>query len=124
MSGEARGVVVVPCSGIGKAFGSVGREAAYELCDNLRPACTRLVALSKLVLATTKDHAHRIYLGHGIYAEVTLQYAHGGWQTMPWTYPDYARPEYHAFFVQVRERFRAQQQSAASAPADESREPP
>ena len=43
-------VVVVPCSGIGKAFGSVAREAGYELCDTLRPDSTRLVALSKLVL--------------------------------------------------------------------------
>ncbi len=44
-------IVVVPCSGIGKAFGSVAREAGYELCDELRPDTTRLVALSKLVLA-------------------------------------------------------------------------
>lgn len=42
--------VVVPCSGIGKSLGSVSREAAYELCEGLRPATTRLVALSKLVL--------------------------------------------------------------------------
>ena len=42
--------VVVPCSGIGKTFGSVAREAGYELCDELRPNTTRLVALSKLVL--------------------------------------------------------------------------
>lgn len=43
-------VVVVPCSGIGKPFGSVSREAAYELCEELRPESTRLVALAKLVL--------------------------------------------------------------------------
>ena len=58
--------------------------------------------LTKLVLATTKDRGHRIYLGAGIYAEVTLQYAHNVWQTLPWTYPDYTRPEYHAFFTQLR----------------------
>ena len=50
MSEANRQVVVVPCSGIGKAFGTVAREAGYELCDELRPASTRLVALSKLVL--------------------------------------------------------------------------
>jgi hypothetical protein len=44
-------VVVSPCSGIGKAFGTVSREAAYELCENFRPADTNLVALSKLVSA-------------------------------------------------------------------------
>jgi len=43
-------VVVVPCSGIGKTFGSVSREAAYDLCEVLRPGSTRLVALAKLVL--------------------------------------------------------------------------
>ena len=43
-------VVVVPCSGIGKPFGTVSREAAYDLCDELRPDSTRLVALAKLVL--------------------------------------------------------------------------
>lgn len=43
-------IVVVPCSGIGKPFGTVTREAAYEICDELRPDKTRLVALSKLVL--------------------------------------------------------------------------
>ncbi len=43
-------VVVIPCSGIGKALGSVTREAAYELCENLRPDRAELVALSKLVL--------------------------------------------------------------------------
>ena len=43
-------LVVVPCSGIGKPFGSVSREAAYDLCEELRPESTRLVALAKLVL--------------------------------------------------------------------------
>ena len=50
MSQNNQQVVVVPCSGIGKAFGSVAREAGYELCDELRPETSRLVALSKLVL--------------------------------------------------------------------------
>ncbi len=50
MSGSSKMVVVVPCSGIGKPFGSVSREAAYELCEELRPENTRLVALAKLVL--------------------------------------------------------------------------
>lgn len=43
-------VVVVPCSGIGKAFGTVAREAGYDVCEDLRPETTQLVALSKLVL--------------------------------------------------------------------------
>ncbi|HVP52613.1 MAG TPA: putative zinc-binding protein [Terriglobales bacterium] len=50
MNDDRQAVVIVPCSGIGKSLGSVTREAAYELCDSLRPSETRLVALSKLVL--------------------------------------------------------------------------
>jgi hypothetical protein len=61
------------------------------------------LALSKLVLATTKDYAHRVYLRDGIYAESTLHYEHGRWQPWPWTYPDYADGRYHAFFERVRE---------------------
>ncbi len=53
MSTMAERVVVIPCSGIGKPFGSVSREAAYELCEELRPEETQLVALSKLVLGDT-----------------------------------------------------------------------
>lgn len=47
-------VVVVPCSGIGKAFGSVAREAGYDVCEDLRPDTSQLVALSKLVLGEEK----------------------------------------------------------------------
>lgn len=43
-------VVIVPCSGIGKTFGSVSREAAYIITEDLRPADTQLVALAKLVM--------------------------------------------------------------------------
>lgn len=50
MSARKRQVVVVPCSGIGKPYGTVSREAAYELCDEIRPLDTSLVALAKLVL--------------------------------------------------------------------------
>ena len=49
MNTDETKVVVVPCSGIGKPFGTVSREAAYDLCDELRPGSTRLVALAKLV---------------------------------------------------------------------------
>jgi hypothetical protein len=52
------------------------------------------MALDKLVLATTKDYSHRIYLGQGIYAEVTLKYRQDSFQPWEWTYPDYASPRY------------------------------
>jgi uncharacterized metal-binding protein len=52
MTGEKHSprVVIVPCSGIGKTYGTVSREAAYDITEDLRPEDTQLVALSKLVL--------------------------------------------------------------------------
>ena len=50
MSEGRRKVAIVPCSGIGKTYGTVSREAAYEVTEDLRPADTQLVALSLLVL--------------------------------------------------------------------------
>jgi len=59
---------------------------------------------SKLVLATTKNYAHRIYIGNRMYAEVTLVFDKGQWRPLPYTYPDYHRQEYFDFFSQVRTR--------------------
>jgi hypothetical protein len=73
------------------------------------------VTEAKLVLATTKDHPHRLYLGRGIYGEVTLQYVGGGFRSWPWTYPDYASPGYREVFEAIRARFRAQLRAAMAA---------
>ena len=54
MSGK---VVIVPCSGIGKTYGTVSREAAYEVIEDLRPETSQLVALSLLVLGEEKARA-------------------------------------------------------------------
>jgi hypothetical protein len=62
---------------------------------------------AKLVLATTKDRDHRLYLDRGIFAEVTLHYQHGAWRPREWTYPDYRRSEYHRFFVACRDYYRS-----------------
>jgi hypothetical protein len=64
---------------------------------------------AKLILATTKDRDHRIYLGRGIYAENTLFFHRGAWQPRPWTYPDYRRADYHQFFLRCREHLRQKQ---------------
>lgn len=60
------------------------------------------VSHSKLVLATTKNHAHRIYLGRGIYAEVTLHFRDGTFRGWPWTYPDYSSSPLIALFNHIR----------------------
>lgn len=66
------------------------------------------IALGKLVLATTKNHWHRIYIGRGIYAEVTLPFRGGAFQPQEWTYPDYRTPEHLEFFASVREQCKSQ----------------
>jgi hypothetical protein len=58
---------------------------------------------AKLVLASTKDHAHRIYLRDGIFAEITLFFRHGRWEHHEWTFPDYRRADYQQFFSQARD---------------------
>ena len=72
------------------------------------------VSHSKLVLATTKNHAHRIYLGQGIYAEVTLHFRDGTFRAWPWTYPDYASPPVIAIFNHIRGLYVEQLRTIAS----------
>lgn len=62
------------------------------------------VSLERLVLATGKNYLHRIYLGRGVYADLTLVYEKGGFQPLAWTYPDYAAPEVRAVLGLMRER--------------------
>ena len=63
---------------------------------------------AKLVLASTKNHSHRIYLDRGIFAEITLAYSRGtgssapGWSPLDWTYPDYRRADFRQFFTECR----------------------
>jgi hypothetical protein len=58
----------------------------------------------KVVLATRKDYAHRVYLARQVYAEVTLIWRNGGWLDQPWTYPDYRSDGYKAFLTDQRRR--------------------
>jgi hypothetical protein len=58
---------------------------------------------SKLILASTKNFSHRIYLQQGIYAEITMTYAGGQYHKLPWTYPDYQEPAFLKFLEIARE---------------------
>jgi hypothetical protein len=86
-------------------------QIEQELADKLKTDLPRPVNLdpgiiepSKLVLATTKNYSHRIYIGKQMYAEVTLIFDRGSWQSLPYTYPDYKLVCYHNFFSKVRSR--------------------
>ncbi len=66
---------------------------------NLDPG---IIEPSKLILATTKNYSHRIYIGKRMYAEVTLVFDKGAWNPLKYTYPDYKQRCYFVFFEKVR----------------------
>lgn len=78
------------------------RVGSERRAVNLDPG---YVSLAKVVLASTKDYSHRIYLGDGIFAEVTLHYANKKFNPWPWTYPDYKTESYLRFFESTRTRY-------------------
>jgi len=61
------------------------------------------LTLAKLVLATTKDYTHRLYLADDIYGEVTLHFQKDQYRPSEWTYPDYKEPQALQFFQKARE---------------------
>lgn len=71
-------------------------------CINLDPG---YLDASKLVLASTKNQAHRLYLSQGIYAEVTLLFHHSAFHPFIYTYADYRWPETQIFLQKVRKRY-------------------
>jgi len=62
--------------------------------------------LERFVLATGKNYSHRIYIGMGVYADLTLIYQGGGYRKLAWTYPDYAAPDMIMFLELVRKKYR------------------
>ncbi len=79
---------------------------------NLDPG---LLLPARLVLASTKDNAHRIYLSRGIFAEVTLLYRDDAFAPLPWTYADFRLPATLTFLKEVREWYLARTKSPKDA---------
>ena len=67
---------------------------------NLDPG---LVTLHNVQLASTKNFAHRLYLGDGIYGEVSLIFENGSFRPLPWTYPDYREAQTLAILQEIRQ---------------------
>ena len=65
----------------------------------------------RLLLATTKKTGFRIPLKDGIYTELTLYYARGAWQKLPWTYRDYQSERVQTFLTTVRKRYLEQRKT-------------
>jgi hypothetical protein len=64
------------------------------------------ISLAKLVLATTKNHSHRIYDRRGIFEEVTLVFRGHTFAPLDWTYPDYRQKSHIEFFNKAREAYK------------------
>ena len=86
-----------------------------QLADSLKLTLTRPVNLdpgfiepSKLILASTKNFSHRIYIGNKMFAEVTLMYEKGSWRHFEFTFPDYRQSCYQDFLTKVRTRLMEQ----------------
>lgn len=63
------------------------------------------VALPRFVLASCKNFSHRIYIGAGVYADLTLEYTGGGFKSLPWTYPDYKDAKIVSMLTRIRSRY-------------------
>jgi len=57
---------------------------------------------ARLILASTKDHAHRVYIRDGIFAEVTMRFRFGKWTPFDYTFPDFASGAYDKFLSAAR----------------------
>jgi len=64
------------------------------------------LTLENIVLSTFKNYSHRIYLGKGVFAEITLIYRNKSYEPLPWTYPDYRSEEIIKIFNQEREEYK------------------
>jgi hypothetical protein len=82
-----------------------GLKTTVERPVNLDPG---YLEHAKVILASTKNFYHRIYLGGGIFGEVTMHFRNHTYQFFPWTYPDYQSEEYQAFFLRIRQIYREQ----------------
>ncbi|HHL39523.1 MAG TPA: DUF4416 family protein [Deltaproteobacteria bacterium] len=84
-----------------------GVEETYRRDDgrrrvNIDPG---YLTLERLVLASCKNFTHRIYLGRGVYADLTLVYRDGEFRALEWTFPDYIDQRAFGFLHGVRRRY-------------------
>ena len=66
---------------------------------NLDPG---MLTPESFILATGKNFTHRVYLGEGVFADLTLVYRGGGFHPLPWTYPDYASEGVRSLLRELR----------------------
>jgi hypothetical protein len=89
--------IKVRCRDVELEFAENGQRAV-----NIDPG---MVTAERLVLATSKNFTHRIYIGRGVHADLSLIYQGKSFQPLPWTFADYRKQEVIEFWNVVRSLF-------------------
>ena len=89
------------CHKIEKQFGDLVDDYAFRTV-NIDPG---VMTPDNLVMASHREFNHRIYLGDGVFGELTLVYSRGRYVRLPWTHPDFCEGEAIEFFLRVRQSF-------------------
>ena len=97
------------------AVKKITNDLEWEYQEHLSDRSRRLInldpgylTLSQVVLATTRNYSHHVYLREGVYGELLLRYHLGALRNLPWTYPDFRTHLAHQFFTEVRNRYHRQ----------------
>jgi len=104
------------------ANGHSGGQSGGSRRVNLDPG---LITLERFVLASGKNFTHRVYLGQGIWADLTLIYnKKTGWVVLPWTFPDYATEDMKRRLTELRALYKTTVETAAKAAPEGAHECP
>ena len=71
------------------------------------------ISTERLVLATGKNNVQRIYLGRGVWGDLTLIFERGAFKALPWTYADYASEEVRSVMADIRKKYQDQLRARA-----------
>lgn len=74
------------------------------------------LSAANVVIATAKNHYHRVPLRDGVYAHLEYVLKDGRLQCLPWTYPDFKTEAYLDFFNRLREQFRTERKAHGGLP--------
>ncbi len=100
-----------------------GRLAEFKIISNRYEEETALegkrtvnidpgyIGEANLILASTKNFNHRVYLGNGIYGDCNMVFEEGEFRALPWTYADYKEEKHRGFFKEAREIYYSQLRS-------------